>query len=87
MKSPVPAYSEQTAGNLQYEATQTDARGSQMTLFETDGFLSEQVSEADTEIAVRYQAAFGIATQANQLTHKVLFAAAERVKHFETPVE
>lgn len=46
-----------------------------MTLFETDGFLSEQVLETDTEIAKQYQAAFAIATDANRLTHKLLFEA------------
>ena len=46
-----------------------------MTLFETDGFLSDQVLETEGEIVARYQAAFDIATQANQLTHKILFGA------------
>lgn len=46
-----------------------------MTLFETDGFLSDQIVEAEGEITSRYQAAFDIATQANQLTHQVLFSA------------
>lgn len=46
-----------------------------MTLFDTDGFLSEQALEAEAEILTQYQVAFDIATKTNQLTHKVLFAA------------
>lgn len=46
-----------------------------MTLFETDGFLSDQVLETEGEIVGRYPVAFDIAQKANQLTHKVLFGA------------
>lgn len=46
-----------------------------MTLFETDGFLSDQVLEAEGEIVARYQVAFDIATKANKLAHTVLFTA------------
>lgn len=47
-----------------------------MTLFETDGFLSEQALDADKAISAQYPAAFDIAKRTNQLTHEILYSAA-----------
>lgn len=48
---------------------------SEISQFETDGFLSDQALAAESEIVARYQAAFDIAYEANRLTHKVLYGA------------
>lgn len=50
-------------------------KGSAMSDFETDGFLSDQVLESEAKIVARYKTAFDIATKANQLAHTVLFTA------------
>lgn len=52
-----------------------------MTKFETDGFLSAEISEFETTISARYAEKFKLATETNRLTHRVIYAIKPHSEH------
>jgi len=52
-----------------------------MTAFETDGFLSTEISEIEESIAARYSAKFDLALETNRLAHEVIYAAKIQNEH------
>ena len=52
-----------------------------MTSFDTDGFLSAEISEIEESIATTYSTRIGLAREANRLTHQVIFSVHVQNEH------
>src|ERR1700722_17115316 len=52
-----------------------------MTTFETDGFLSAEISGFERTIAARYSKKLELATETNRLTHRVMYSIKPHSEH------
>ena len=52
-----------------------------MTTFETDGFLSAEISGFERTIAARYAKKFELAAETNRLTHRVMYSIKPHSEH------